>query len=254
MKGLISFQTLIEREYYRFLRLAGQTLLPPILMTILFIIIFGYSLGTRIREISGFTYIIYILPGLAGMGVINNAYSNVITSLYMARTDRSIENIMVSPNSYLKIVSAFVIGGVTRGVIVGLITLLAAIPLTGLSIHSPFMTLLQMVGIAILFSSLGVITALWAETWDHLATINNFVITPFVYLGGVFYSIDMLPTFWRHISLVNPLFYMIDGLRWSVLGRSDIIPLWSLGITAVLALSAFTLAVALFRRGYKLIV
>lgn len=254
MKGLIAFQTLIEREYYRFLRLAGQTLLPPILMTVLFIVIFGYSLGTRIREISGFSYIIYILPGLAGMGVINNAYSNVITSLYMARTDRSIENILVTPNSYLKIVSAFVIGGVTRGLVVGGLTLAAAVPLTGLSITSIPITLIQMIGMAVIFSSLGVITALWAETWDHLATINNFVITPFVYLGGVFYSIKMLPTFWRHISAVNPLFYMIDGLRWSVLGRSDIAPLISIGTTMLLAAVSFGVAVYLFRKGYKLIV
>ena len=254
MKGLISFQTLIEREYYRFFRLAAQTLAPPILMTILFIVIFGYSLGSRIREISGFSYIIYILPGLAGMGVITNAYSNVITSLYMARTDRSIENILVSPNSYLKIVSAFVIGGVTRGVLVGAITLAAAIPLTGLSITSIPMTLFLMIGIAVVFASFGVITALWAETWDHLATINNFVITPFVYLGGVFYSIDMLPSAWRTISLCNPLFYMIDGMRWAILGRGDIAPPVSIGITVGLAVGCFGVAVYLFRRGYKLIV
>ena len=254
MKGWISFQTLIEREYYRFLRLAGQTLLPPVLMSVLFIVIFGYSLGSRIREISGFPYIIYILPGLAGMGVINNAYSNVITSLYMARTDRSIENMLVTPNSYLKIVSAFVIGGVTRGVVVGIITLAAAVPLTGLSINAIPMTLLQMIGMAVIFSSLGVITALWAETWDHLATINNFIITPFVYLGGVFYSIEMLPRHWRTVSLCNPLFYMIDGLRWAVLGHGDTAPLISIGITIALALIAFSVALYLFRRGYKLIV
>jgi ABC-2 type transport system permease protein len=254
MKGLISFQTLIEREYYRFMRLAGQTLVPPVLMSVLFIIIFGYSLGPRIREISGFSYIIFILPGLVGMGVLNNAYSNTITSLYMARTDRSIENILVSPNSYLKIVSAFVIGGVTRGFLIGALVLAVAIPLTGLSIKSLPIALLLMMAIATAFSSFGVITALWAETWDHLATISNFILIPFSYLGGVFYSIDMLPGVWRTVSLFNPLFYMIDGLRWAVLGRSDIAPIISISITLSLAVGCFAVAVYLFKKGYKLIV
>ena len=254
MKGLISFQALIEREYHRFLRLAGQTLLPPVIMSILFIVIFGYSLGPRIREISGFPYIIFILPGLAGMAVLNNAYSNVITSLYMARTDRSIENILVSPNSYLKIVSAFVIGGVTRGFLVGAIVLAVAIPLTGLTIASLPLTLLLLLTNATVFASFGVITALWAETWDHLATITNFVIIPFAYLGGVFYSIDMLPGAWRTVSLCNPLFYMIDGIRWAVLGYGDVSPILSIGISVGLALGCFAVAVYLFRIGYKLIV
>ncbi len=250
----ISFLVLIEREFYRFFRLAGQTLAPPVIMTVLYIVIFGYSLGSRIREISGFPYIIFIIPGLAAMGVITNSFSNSTTSLYMARTDRSIENILVSPVSFLKIVTAFVIGGWARGMVIGGITLIVAVPLTGLKIASIPATLAFLTGMAVFFSSIGVIGALWAESWDHVATISNFVITPFVYLGGVFYSIHMLPQPWRDVSSWNPLFYMIDGLRWAVLGKGDINPLISGGMTAVLALVTFSIAVYLFKRGYKLVV
>lgn len=251
---LIPFLTLIEREFYRFFRLAGQTIVPPVIMTLLFIVIFGYSLGTQIREISGFSYIIYILPGLAGMGIINNAYANTATSLFMARTDRSIENILVSPLSYLRIVMAFVIGGMARGLIVGGVTVLVAIPIAQLQVTSVLMTVVMMVCVAIFFASFGIIAALWASSWDHLATFANFVITPFIYLGGVFYSIAMLPPLWRNISAGNPLFYMIDSLRWAILGVSDVDPLLSCGVSAGLASLTFLLAVFLFRRGYNLIV
>lgn len=254
IQSFTPFFTLIEREYYRFFRLAGQTIAPPIIMTILFIVIFGYSLGTRIREISGFSYIVYILPGLACMGAITNAYSNSTTSLFMAKTDRSIENILVTPISYVRIVASFVIGGMTRGVLVGGITLLVAIPLAKLEIASVLWTGFYLFTIAVFFSSFGIITAMWADGWDNLATISNFVITPFVYLGGVFYSIDMLPPMWRTVSSFNPLFYMIDGLRWAVLGKGDTSPWLSGSLTLLLALGAFSFAVYLFRRGYKLIV
>ncbi len=254
MKSWNAISTLIEREFYRFFRLAGQTIAPPVIMTILFIVIFGYSLGSRIREISGFSYIIYIIPGLAGMGVINNAYANCTTSLFMARSDRSIENILVTPISYIRIVSSMVMGGMARGMIVGGITVAVAVPLTGLEIASIPATIGVMILVAICFASFGVINGLWAESWDHVATVANFVITPFIYLGGVFYSISMLPPTWRQVSAGNPLYYMIDSMRWAILGSSDIDPSISISIIAGLALITFSTAVYLFRRGYKLVV
>ena len=254
MRSLTGFLTLIEREYYRFARLATQTIAPPIIMTLLFVVIFGYSLGEGIQKIAGFPYIIYILPGLAGMGVITNSYSNSSTSLYMARIDRSIENILVAPLSHFKIVMAFVIGGMTRGLVVGTTTLLIAVLLTGFHIHSFCLSLLCLTLLSMIFSSLGIISALWAEDWDHLATFSNFVITPFIYLGGVFYSITMLPDIWRKISYVNPMFYFIDGFRWAVLGHSDISPLISGGVISFFAVGSLLTAVSLFRIGYKLIV
>ena len=251
---MIGFLTLIEREYYRFARLATQTIAPPVITTSLFVVIFGYSLGNRIEAISGFSYILYILPGLAGMGVITNSYSNSSTSLYMARIDRSIENILIAPLSSLKIVMAFVIGGVTRGFVVGGITLLVASLLTGLTLHHCFWTLTFLILISTVFSSLGILSALWAEDWDHLATFSNFVITPFIYLGGVFYSIHMLPGFWQKVALLNPMYYFIDGFRWAVLGKSDVSPVIAGGVIMGFTLGTLISAVVLFRRGYKLVV
>jgi ABC-2 type transport system permease protein len=246
--------TLIEREYYRFARLAAQTIAPPIIMTGLFVVIFGYSLGNHIESVSGFPYILYILPGLAGMGAITNSYSNSSTSLYMARIDRSIENILVAPLRPLEIVSAFVIGGVTRGLLVGGVTVLVAVLLTDLTVAHPVWALAVLALLSVIFSSLGVISALWAEDWDHLATFSNFVITPFVYLGGVFYSVTMLPGAWQKISHANPMFYFIDAFRWAVLGQGDLAAWLSIGVTVLSAAALLALAVYLFRTGYKLIV
>lgn len=253
--GWRGFLTLVEREYYRFARLAGQTVAPPVIMTLLFVVIFGYSLGSRIEMISGFPYIIYILPGLAGMGAITNSYSNTSTSLFMARMDRSIENILVTPISHLKIVAAFVVGGVTRGLVVGGITLGVAGLLTHLSISHLGWAFVVIFLISLIFSSIGVISALWAEDWDQLASFSNFVITPFVYLGGVFFSVKMLPGAWGRAAYFNPMFYFIDAFRWSVLGQSDIAAPWiSGGITALFAFGALSLAVYLFKIGYKLVI
>ncbi|MBI1909601.1 MAG: ABC transporter permease [Deltaproteobacteria bacterium] len=249
----VGFLTLIEREYYRFTRLAAQTIAPPVITTLLFILIFGYSLGEKITTIHGFSYILYILPGLAVMGVMTNSFSNSSTSLFMARMDRSIENILVAPLSYFQIVASFVIGGVTRGLVVGIMTLLVAVIMTGMTFHSYAGTIFFLTLIAAIFSSLGIIAALWAEDWDHLATFTNFVITPFLYLGGVFYSIEMLPPFWKKVSYANPIFYLVDGFRRQVLGVSDLPLTYSLGMLLILSLGFFLLAVRLFQKGWKLI-
>ncbi|MDO8461792.1 MAG: ABC transporter permease [Deltaproteobacteria bacterium] len=247
------FLTLVEREYYRFFRLAVQTIFPPIITTLLFILIFGYSLGEKIQTINNLPYILYILPGLAAMGVISNSFSNSSTSLFMARMDRSIENILAAPLSHLQIVGSFVIGGVTRGLVVGLTTLIVAKVMTPLTFSSLLGTLLSLVLISVTFSSLGIIAALWSEDWDHLATFTNFVITPFLYLGGVFYSITMLPPFWQKVSYFNPIWYLVDDFRRQVLGIGDL-PAWQSQLVLwALALSTFLMAVRLFQKGWKLI-
>lgn len=251
---LTPFLTLIERECYRFVRLASQTIIPPVLTTVLFVIIFGYSLGEGIESVSGFPYIIYILPGLAGMAVITNAYANSSTSLFMARVDRSIENIVVCPISHFRIVAAFLLGGVIRGTVVGAATLAAASLLTGLEIRSFPLVVFYLTTLASIFSALGIVSALWAEDWDHLAVFSNFVITPSIYLGGVFYSIRMLPPLWQKLSMGNPMLYLVDGFRFAILGVSDISPFITTGV--VLGLTGLTLAAVLwlFRIGYKLVV
>ncbi len=251
MKG---FLTLVEREYYRFIRLAGQTIAPPVIMTGLFVVVFGYSLGGHIQEMAGVPYIVYILPGVAAMGVINNAFANTTTSIYMARMDRSIENILASPMSPFTIVLAFVIGGMTRGVIVGAITLGVASLLTELTVVHPIACFLWLVLLSLIFSAMGVIAALWAEDWDHLATLSTFFLTPMTYLGGVFYQANDLPPIWQKVTLMNPLHYFIDGLRWTVLGVSDAGYLVSWTVTGLFCVFSLLIAVVLFRRGYKLVV
>lgn len=247
------FYTLIERECYRFARLSKQTIFPPIITTLLFIFIFGFSLGSRIREIHGFAYIIYILPGLATMGVVTNSYANTSTSLFMAKMDRSIENILASPISRYQVASAMMMGGLIRGLSIGLVTLIISMLSVHMPLVHPFWTLFILVLNSILFSSLGLISGLWSESWDQIATFTNFIITPFVYLGGVFYSIQMLPPFWQKVSLANPIFYLVDALRWCVLGKGDIPFYISLLFISLVTLLSYGICIALFKRGYKLI-
>ncbi len=253
LANFLGFETLIERECYRFARLSKQTVLPPILTTLLYIFIFGFSLGSRIREIDGLPYILFILPGLASMGVITNSYANTSTSLFMAKMDRSIENILVAPLSSLQVATAFLTGGLIRGVLIGIVTLTVSVLTVHMPIVHPGWTLLVLILNSTIFSALGLISGLWSESWDHIATFTNFVITPFIYLGGVFYSLHMLPPFWQKVSLANPIFYLVDAQRWVTLGRGDI-PFWiSLTVMSCWAVAVFSICLYLFKRGYKLV-
>ncbi|MDO8519814.1 MAG: ABC transporter permease [Deltaproteobacteria bacterium] len=246
------FYTLIDRECYRFMRLFRQTVVPPIVTTVLFILIFGYSLGSRIKEIEGFSYIIFILPGLIQMGVVMNAYANTSTSLFMARMERSIENVLAAPLTNFQIVTSFMLGGLFRGVVVGATIMLCAMPFVSFPFAHPAMIVIGLASTSILFGGLGIISGLMAESWDHIATFTNFVITPFVYLGGVFYSIHMLPGFWPKISMFNPIFYCIDLLRYGFLGIADAPVALSLTVVCGLAILTYALCVFLFWKGYKL--
>lgn len=251
--NLTGFLTLIDREVYRFLRLFNQTVMPPLITTVLYILIFGYSLGSRIREVNGFDYIVFILPGLIQMSVINNAYANSSTSLFMARMERSIENLLVAPLNYFQIVSSYMIGGLLRGLVVGITVLLASYPFVHVPLEHPFLALGVTILTSILFSGLGILSAMLAETWDRIALFTTFIITPFIYLGGVFYSIHMLPPFWQTVSHFNPIFYCIDLMRYSFLGVSDTSVGLGLGVLAGLGLSIYLLCVWLFHKGFKII-
>lgn len=247
------FLTLIQREAYRFIRLFRQTVAPPLVTTVMFILIFGYSLGTRIKQIEGFSYIIYIIPGLIQMGVIMNAYANSSTSLFMARMERSIQNVLISPLNNFQIVTAYMIGGLLRGLVVGLTIMICSSFFVSFPFHNWGIIVASLFFTSIFFSGLGIIAALWAEHWDKIATFNNFVITPFVYLGGVFYSIKMLPPFWHKISLFNPIFYCVDLTRYGFLGISDSPPWLSLAVVFTMAMFVYAFCVYLFWRGYKLV-
>ena len=253
MKKYGGFLTLVRQELYRFFRLIRQTIFPPVITTLLFILIFGYSLGDRIHEIHGFAYILYIIPGLAAMGVINNAYTNTSTSIYMSKFDQSFDNIWVTPLRPTEMVAAIVIGGIVRGLLIGIITLAVALLMLHTPIQHLFFTLVLFLLQSIIFGCWGIISALRAKSWDTLATTQNFILTPMSYLAGVFYSIDLLPSPWKTISMFNPLFYMVDATRFGVLGIHDA-PLWlSFGITFTLAAGLFMLCIYLFHIGYKLV-
>ncbi|MEE8449047.1 MAG: ABC transporter permease [Thermodesulfobacteriota bacterium] len=252
MNQLIGFKTLLNREVYRFVNLINQTVFPPIISSLLYILIFGYSLGSRIKEIDGFPYVYYILPGLAMMGTITSAYSNTSTSLYVARLEKSIEDILISPLSYLETALAFVLGGMIRGVLVGSLILATFLVVGQVRLENPFYVVAFILLVSLIFSCCGIISALKAERMDHIMLFSNFFINPLVFLGGVFYSVKMLPGIWHYVSLFNPILYMVNGLRYGVLGVSDVNPLFSLGMAVVVAASLFSFTVYLFKTGYKL--
>lgn len=253
---MTSFWTLTKRELLRFLGLPNQTIIPPVLTAFLYILIFDFALGSRIREIqmggSTFSYVVFILPGLIMMGVINSGYSNSTTSLFIARYENFIQDLLVSPLSYLKIVSAYIIGATVRGLIVGVLTLVVGMFLVPTPIKFPVLMLSFMILTSATFGSFGILVGLWAERWDNIAVFLNYLITPLVFLGGVFYSIESLPGRWQTLSMFNPVFYMVDGFRYAMLGVSDVSPQFSFGILTALFLINSMVAMHLFRIGWKL--
>jgi ABC-2 type transport system permease protein len=248
----IGFLTLLRREIHRFIVLPNQTIIPPILNAALYITIFGYALGTRIREIEGIPYILYIFPGLVMMNAINGAYMNTTSSIYIARNEKFIQDLLVSPISYMEMVTAYTLGGALRGFIVGGATLLLGFAVFGVQLHDPGATVFFLAMSALACAAFGNIVGLWADRWDHVAICLNYVITPLVFLGGVFYSVRMLPAIWMNVNLANPIFYIVNGFRYGILGVSDVSPYASGFVAAGLFLALFWADVVLFRRGYGL--
>jgi len=248
----IAFWTLTRREVGRFLTLWRQTVFPPILSALLYILIFGEALGSRIRLIEGWPYTEYILPGLAMMGVLTSAYANSSSSLFVAKHEQYINDVLIAPLSYWEVVLAYTLGAMVRGLIVGILILGVGVAVIDLPILHPWMAIAFLIVVSALLACAGLVMALWAESWDHVMLLLNFLITPLVFLGGVFYSIHMLPPFWRAVSMFNPIFYMINGLRYGVLGVADASPGWSLVLSSALAAGLFAWTVHLFRIGYKL--
>lgn len=245
--------TLMKREFYRFSRLAKQTIFPPLLTTILFIVIFGFSLGGHIKEIEGWPYIVFILPGLAALGVVTNAYSNTSTSLYAARFDNSIENLLSAPISPMQMVIAQITSGVLRGLVIGILTLGIASLVIDLPLVHPVLTFFWIAGVGVVLACLGIVSGLRADSWDKLATMTNFILTPGTYLGGVFYSIKLLPQPWQTISMFNPILYYVDGMRYAVLGTSDMPIMLSVGVLVSTMLLGLITCWYLFLTGYKLV-
>jgi ABC-2 type transport system permease protein len=230
-RGLIA---LTGREVHRVLKLWTQTIAAPVLSSVLFILVFGLSLGGRIKEIDGVPYIEFILPGLIVMTTVQAAYNNNSSSLFQARIDRYIHDVLAAPMRHWEVNLGLSLGGAVRGLIIGIALVVIAAPLTSVPVRHPLVLVAAVLALA-LFCSLGVIVGIYAQTFDHVGFVNNIVILPLAFLGGVFYSVELLPSPWEEISHVNPMFYLVNAVRYGFLGVSDVSVALSLGITAALA-------------------
>ncbi len=245
----VSFKTIVRREIVRFTRIWTQTILPPMITTSLYFLIFGTLIGSRIGTVGGFSYMEYIVPGLIMMSIITNSYANVVGSFFGSKFQRNIEEMLVSPTPNYIIVLGFAVGGVARGLCVGVAVTLVSLCFTDLHIQHYFIVFSIGILTAMLFSLAGLINAVFANSFDDINLIPTFVLTPLTYLGGVFYSIAMLPAFWQQASLANPILYMVNGFRYGVLGVSDISLIWSYVVIMVLTTILFVISLFLLDKG-----
>lgn len=222
MNNLIAFRTIVSKEIRRFTRIWPQTLLPPAITTSLYFLIFGKLIGDRVGSINGVSYMDYIVPGIILMSVISHSYANVVSSFYSTKFQRHIEEILVSPVSNGVILWGYVCGGIARGVLVGIVVTGISLLFADIAVNNLGVTLTIYVLTATLFALAGFINAVFADSFDDISIIPNFVLTPLSYLGGVFYSISMLPDVWQKIALANPILYMINAFRYGLIGVTDI--------------------------------
>lgn len=217
-----AFRTIVTKEFLRFIRIWIQTVLPAAITTGLYFIIFGNLIGSQLSDIGGFTYMQYIVPGIILMAIINNSYANVVSSFYGAKFQRHVEEMLVSPMPNYLIVLGYAAGGMARGLVVGCAVTAVSFIFSDPQIHHLLVIFYVVVMTSLLFALGGFVNAVYANSFDDISIIPTFVLTPLTYLGGIFYSIDMLPEFWQHVSLVNPILYMINAMRYGMLGVSDI--------------------------------
>ncbi|MEA2319492.1 MAG: type transport system permease protein [Solirubrobacteraceae bacterium] len=248
-RGLIALST---RETHRVLKLWTQTIVAPILSSLLFILVFGLSLGSRIKQIDGVPYDVFIVPGLITMAMIQATYSNNSTTVFQARFDRYINDVLSAPMRGWEVNLALSLGGMVRAVLIGGGLLLCILPIIDVPIRQPLVLVVAVILALVLFSSFGVIVGVYAKGWDHTAFITNIVILPLTFLGGVFYSVDVLPSPWHELSHLNPIFYLLNGVRYGFLGTSDVSVVLSLAVTGALAAGAVAWSAWLFRTGHRL--
>ena len=245
----VAFNTLVIREVRRFLRIWPQTLLPPAITMTLYFIIFGNLIGSRIGEMGGFSYMEYIVPGIIMMAVINNAYANVASSFYSAKFQSHIEELLVAPVPNYLILAGYVAGGTARGLFVGLIVTIVSLFFTQQPIQHLLITISMVFLSAILFALGGFINAIYARSFDEIAIIPTFILTPLTYLGGVFYSISLLPEFWQNVSLLNPILNMVNAFRFDMLGASDVPITAAFAVILISIASLTTFALYLLNKG-----
>jgi ABC-2 type transport system permease protein len=248
----IGFQTIVNRELVRVLRIWVQTLVPPAISMTLYFIIFGGLIGSRVGQMGGYSYMEFLAPGLIMMAVINNSYANVVSSFFGAKFGRHVEELLVSPLPNAYIVLGYVAGGVVRGILVGIIVTIISLFFTHLHVVHPLITISVVILAAVVFSLGGFINAVFAKKFDDVTIIPTFILTPLTYLGGVFYSIHLLPEVWQHISRANPILYMVNAFRYGILGVSDIHIGTAYAIILLFIIGLFTVSVMLLNKGVGL--
>jgi ABC-2 type transport system permease protein len=222
MRVSIAFRTIVKKETWRFFRIWPQTLLPPAITTTLYFLIFGKLIGDRIGTINGATYMDFIVPGVIIMSVISHSYANVVSSFYSTKFQRNIEELLVAPVPNWVILAGYISGGMIRGIMVGIVVAFIALLFAPVNVHSWLIVVSVVLLTSLLFSVAGFINALLAESFDDISIIPNFILTPLSYLGGVFYSVTMLPGIWQDISMGNPILYMVNAFRYGLIGISDV--------------------------------
>ncbi len=249
MLNAIAVRTIVRKEMIRVLRIWVQTIVPPAITMTLYFIIFGNLIGRRIGTMDGFDYMAYIAPGLIMMSVITNSYGNVVSSFFGAKFGRHIEEMLVSPMSNASIIIGHVAGGVLRGLLVGALVTAVALFFTRLNVEHPFITISIVLLSSIVFSLAGFINAIFAKKFDDISIVPTFILTPLTYLGGVFYSISLLPELWQGVSRLNPILYMVNAFRYGILGTSDISIATAYALLLVFTVLLFSVCMLLMSRG-----
>jgi ABC-2 type transport system permease protein len=243
---------LCKRETLRVSKLWTQTVLAPVVSSMLFILVFGLSLGGRIKQVGDVDYEVFIVPGLITMGMVQAAFANNASTIFQARFDRYINDVLSAPMKTWQMTFGYTIGGIVRALAIGVSLLVLAVVIVHVPIEHPFELALAISLGLVLFASLGLVVGIYAETWDHTSFIQNIVILPLTFVGGVFYSVTILPSPWQELSHVNPVFYLVNSVRYGFLGESDVSIWLSLGVTAALAIPAYAWAQHLFTTGKRL--
>lgn len=249
-KRWVGFYTIVNKEMIRFLRIWSQTLLPSAITTTLYFVIFGHLIGRRIGLIDGVTYMQYIVPGLVMMAIITSAYSNVSSSFFGLKFQKSIDELVISPMPHVLVLLGFVLGGVVRGLFVGLIVTIIALCFTHLSVQHVGIMLSVAILSAFMFALAGFLNALYAKKFDDVMLVPTFILTPLTYLGGVFYSINMLPNFWQKVSLLNPILYLVNAFRYGIFGISDINVAYAFFLIIIVTAALFIICWRLLWKGY----
>lgn len=248
----VAFATILVKEMRRFLRIWVQTILPPMITTALYFVIFGKMIGSQLAPIEGYNYMDFIVPGLIMMTVISNSYANVVSSFYGSKFQRYIEELLIAPIPLSLILLGFIAGGVARGLIVGAMVTVVAAFFVDLQLHNIWVTLSVLLLTSILFALGGFINAIYANSFDDISIIPTFVLVPLTYLGGIFYSVHMLPGIWQTISLGNPILYMINTFRYGMLGISDIDLLTAYTVIILFIVALYSYSLWLLKRGVGL--